>query len=134
MLGIGKVTMAEKKKGPRQKPLPGMENRKIAALQDAAMSYAEIRDERQALSAQEVDLKKKLIGLMHKYKKTEYIFGTVKINLVMEEETVKVKIKRDSEEEYGGTPAEEADEGDIANHGEEEEPESEDEEEAEAEE
>lgn len=82
------------KKGPRQTALPGMEDRAIAALQDAAMSYAEIRDQRVALSAQEVELKNQLLDLMHGYKKTHYSHGNVVIDIVPEKETIKVKIKK----------------------------------------
>lgn len=57
---------------PRQAALPGMENTKIAAIENAALDYAEIRDQRQALTIQEVDLKSKLLKLMHANGKTEY--------------------------------------------------------------
>ena len=82
------------KKAPRQDSLPTMENRKIKALQDAAMDYANIRDQRVALSAQEVDLKQKLIDLMHKHEKETYTYQGVTITLVMEQENVKVKIAK----------------------------------------
>ena len=79
--------------------LPGMEESKIQPLQDKAIAYAEIRDKRQKLTSEEVELKAELLKLMKKYKKTEYEFEGVKIELVMEEETVKVKIKKVVEEE-----------------------------------
>jgi len=47
--------MAKKKsKIARQKDLPGMEDRKITAIENAAQDYAEIRDQRQELTTQEV--------------------------------------------------------------------------------
>lgn len=54
-----------KKKIARQKDLPGMEDRKITAIENAAQDYAEIRDQRQELTTQEVELKTKLLKLMH---------------------------------------------------------------------
>jgi hypothetical protein len=92
----------EATKKARQKPLPGMEQRVIQDLQDAALSYAEVRDERMALSQREGELKKDLLKLMHKYKKKEYSYEGVTVTLVMEEETVKVRVrapKEDDEEE-----------------------------------
>lgn len=90
--------MAKEKKG-RQEALPGMESRKIKALQDAALDYAEIRDQRQALTAQEVELKGKLIDLMHKYDKETYTYQGVTITLIHEEESVRVKVAKQKSEE-----------------------------------
>ena len=81
------------KKIPRQDRLPGMADAKIAALHNAAMDYAEIRDQRQELTKSEVELKEKLIGLMHAHKKTVYDYNGVHIELIVEEETVKVKVR-----------------------------------------
>lgn len=92
----------------KQDALPGLENRKIKALQDAAMDYADIRDQRQALTTQEVELKQKLIDLMHKHERETYTYQGVTITLVHEEENVKVKVskpKSDDDEEVG-EPAE----------------------------
>ena len=59
----------EVKKGPRQQHLPEMEDNKIAVLEDLALYYAEVRDERMGLSQQEVELKGKLLDLMKAQKK-----------------------------------------------------------------
>jgi len=83
----------EKKSKPKQKQLPTMEDRQIQELQDKAIEYAQVRDERMALSKQEGELKTDLLKLMHKHKKTEYTYNGVTVLLVMEEETVKVKVK-----------------------------------------
>jgi len=80
----------------KQQRLPGTEG-KIADLQDAAEKYAGIRDERQELTKQEVDLKGKLLGLMKRHKLTEYKYGGVEINVIVEEETVKVRIAKQKE-------------------------------------
>lgn len=84
-------------KSSKQEALPGMADRKLKDLHDAAISYAEKRDERQQLLAEEVELKGKLLDLMHKHKKEEYTYEDVHISIVHEEETVKVKIKKAKE-------------------------------------
>jgi len=89
--------MAAKKKSAkkvRQKRLPGMADSKLEALHDAALSYAEIRDQRQALTKQEVELKGSLLTLMHKHKKDHYEYNGVTVDLVAEQETVKVRVKK----------------------------------------
>jgi hypothetical protein len=85
-----KKTMARAK----QTDLPGMENRMIPALQEALLEYAEIRDERMALSAKEVELKGKVLGLMHQYKKTEYDYDGVHAEIIVESEKVKVTVPK----------------------------------------
>lgn len=88
--------MAKKKaavKIPRQDQLPGIEDKKIAAIENAALDYAEIRDQRQDLTTQEVELKKKLIKLMHAKELQEYKRNGISVKLVLEEESVKVRVK-----------------------------------------
>src|ERR1035438_1794730 len=85
-------------KSARQDRLPGMADAKIQALHNAAMDYADIRDQRQALTKQEVDLKEKLIGLMHAHKKTVYDYNGVHIELIVEEETVRVRVRSEDDE------------------------------------
>ena len=97
--------MAKEKKN-RQEALPGLENRKIKALQDAAMDYADIRDQRVALTSQEVELKQKLIDLMHKHERETYVYQGVTITLVHEEESVRVKVAKQKEDEEGDEEAE----------------------------
>jgi len=87
------------KKGPRQESLPEMGDRNIEALQDAALSYAEVRDQRMNLGRQEVELKSKLLDLMHAHNKESYVFGNVSITIVHEEENVKVKVRSDEPEQ-----------------------------------
>ena len=88
----------EAKKRPKQDDLPGMENREIKDLNDAAMEYAGIRDERQALTLQEVGLKSKILSLMPKHKMSDYVFEGIEIHIIVEEEGVKVKIPKKDEE------------------------------------
>ena len=89
----------EVKKGARQQQLPEMEDNKISVLEDLALSYAEVRDERMGLSKQEVELKGKLLDLMKAQKKEHYHRGNIKIDIVHEKENVKVKVKTGQEEE-----------------------------------
>ena len=78
----------------KKQNLPGMEDRAIEALESAAIDYAEVRDERIALNAREVQLKGLLLGLMKQHKRERYENDAVSIRLVHEKETVKVKIKK----------------------------------------
>jgi hypothetical protein len=88
-----KAKPAEKKsKGPRQKPLPGMEDRALQELEAKAEEYAEVRDERMSLTEQESELNAELLLLMKKYKKSEYHHGDVHCWVKYTEEKVKVKI------------------------------------------
>lgn len=116
------------KKKARQKRLPGMADAKLEALHNAALDYAEVRDKRQELTKEEVNLKGTLLTLMHKHKKDHYEYNGVTIDLVTEQETVKVRIAKakvdsDEPEEISETSTEveeqEPDETDL----EEEEPE-----------
>ena len=100
------------KKGPRQKSLPGMEDRAIESLNDAALAYDEVKKERMGLTKQEVEAKKKVSDLMHAQKKKRYHFGNILIDLVPEGEKVKVKILPEgtepSDEDLEKNAAEEA--------------------------
>src|SRR5262245_17900012 len=85
-----------KKARPQPQSLPGMENRALEDLRAAALEYADIRDQRQALTAQEVALKAKVLGLMKAHKRSVYEYEGIEIRIVVEEETVKVKIDREA--------------------------------------
>lgn len=84
-------------KKPRQARLPAMEDPAIEELESAAEEYADIRDRRQALTTEEVRLKKDLLNLMHREKKTEYNHGGVSIKVIVESEKVKVRIAKDKD-------------------------------------
>ena len=81
-----------KKASPRQKALPGMEDRALAALEAKAEEYADIRDERMQLTEQESELNDELLALMKKHKKAEYHHGEVHCWVKATDEKVKVKI------------------------------------------
>lgn len=82
-----------------QNDLPGMSDRKIEALQDAAEEYAKKRDRRMKLLAEEVELKGELLKLMKRHKKEEYVYDGITISIVPGEETVKVRIAKAKDEE-----------------------------------
>ena len=84
---------AKAKKGPRQKDLPGMEDRALKALDNAALRYAEVRDQRMELNKQEVEAKGLVLEMMHKHNKKTYRHGNIAIDIVPEGEKVKVRIK-----------------------------------------
>jgi len=103
-----KKAVAKKKAAPkaerknkiaRQSRLPGMEDTKIKLLEDTALDYKEMRDERQRIGRDEVTLKNRLLELMHKEKKTEYHRNGISIKVLVEKESVKVKVKAEGEAE-----------------------------------
>ncbi len=86
-----------KRRIPRQEVLPGVGDTKIAAIENAALDYAEIRDQRQELTKQEVDLKKKLLDLMHAKEITEYKRNGISVKVILEQENVKVRVRAEDE-------------------------------------
>lgn len=75
-----------------QTELPGMENRHIADIEDAARNYARVRDKRMGLTLQEHDLKELLHQVMKRHEKTVYRVAEMEVKIVAKEETVKVKL------------------------------------------
>ena len=88
---------AKKRRIPRQEVLPGVGDVKIAAIENAALDYAEIRDQRQELTKKEVDLKQRLLELMHAKDITEYKRNGISVKVVLEQENVKVRVKDEDE-------------------------------------
>lgn len=93
-VGGGTETPAEPVQRPRQQRIPGTEDAKIDALEEIAEDYAEIRDKRQLLTVQEVDLKSKVLDLMKANGKEHYRRNGVEITIIHEDETVKVRVKK----------------------------------------
>lgn len=87
------------KKSARQQGLPGMEDRAVNSLEELALSYADIRDSRIALSVQEGDKKKELIKEMKRLKKEHYKRDGITVDLVHEKENIKVRVKARGEED-----------------------------------
>jgi len=90
-----KESTAKAKKIPRQKSLPGMGDAKIAVIENLALDYAEIRDQRVSLTAREVAVKEKLIKKMHRLRKTEYRRNGIRVTLTVEKEGIKVRVKEE---------------------------------------
>lgn len=83
----------EIKSGPRQQRLPEMEDPKIQSLEDKALEYAEVRDQRISLSQKEGEFKGQLLQLMKAQKREHYHHGSIRIDIVHEKENIKVKVK-----------------------------------------
>lgn len=94
-----KAKKATKRAKPRTPALPGMEDHAIRPLESVARRYAEIRDERQELTREEVALKASAKTLMHKHGKTVYKHGGVSIRLIPGEEGIKVKVSKPGEDD-----------------------------------
>ena len=84
---------------PKQARLPGQEDPEIEELVGAAEAYAEIRDKRMALTEKETASKGEVLQLMKKHHKTHYKHDGIEITVVDEEETVKVRVHKDGEDE-----------------------------------
>lgn len=86
-------------KKARQKALPGMESRGIAAIERAAHAYVDARDQRMAVGEEEQRRHAKLIAVMKSHGKTTYLHRDgdemidIKISAKDPEEKAKVKIK-----------------------------------------
>jgi hypothetical protein len=93
-----KPSAPKKQKKPKQMRIPGTEDAKIDALEDLAEEYAGVRDQRMALSANEVDLKGKLLLAMKTNNKEKYKRDGIEIRIVHEQENVKVKVKKGEED------------------------------------
>jgi hypothetical protein len=88
----------EPKKGKRQKTLPGMENKHLEDIEEAAITYAGIRDRRMELTRQETDARDLLMQVMKRHSKTEYRVEEMEIRIVPVDEKIKVRILGEKEE------------------------------------
>jgi CRISPR/Cas system-associated exonuclease Cas4 (RecB family) len=86
-------------KKPKQNRLPGMEDAKIDELHSLAEDYVDIRDRRMDLNKQETPLKQQLLAAMHAQNKTHYRHNGLIIDVVHENEKVRVKLTREEEAE-----------------------------------
>ena len=98
---------------PKNQDLPGLSDRAIKPLEDAAEAYADLRDQKQQLAADETDLKAKVLKLMHQHGKTSYHRGGITIT-VEELENVKVRGRRKGDDQDDAETGEDAPEGDAA--------------------
>jgi hypothetical protein len=91
-----KPTKKSKEAPPR---LPTMEDSAIHELNQAALDYDEGRDERMEMTKREVELKTKLIALMHRHNRKTYVYEDIEIELIPEGEKVKVRVRKEKEED-----------------------------------
>jgi hypothetical protein len=97
---IKKAKKANKKNAhPKQARLPTMAQPEIPELDAAAERYVSIRDQRMALTKDEVGAAAVLLELMHKHKLTVYELDDESRVLIDAKEKVKVqKVKDDRDE------------------------------------
>jgi len=92
-----------KKRRPRQKQLPGLEDPSIPELDKAAEAYVAVRDERMELTKEEVTKRDTVQRLMIEHGLTSYRFDSKVVSIVPGVDKVKVKA-------VGGDPDDEEDE------------------------
>jgi hypothetical protein len=83
-----------KKKHPRSRPLPGLENVRIDELDECATSISEIREQMNELRAQETDQLKIALGVMRANKKTSWRHAGVELVRVPGEEKLRVRTSK----------------------------------------
>ena len=96
--GVG--PLEEEDKPAKQGRLPEMEDTAIEEIEEAALTYAKIRDRRMALTDQEVTSKGALLTVMQKHKKMEYHrhtpkHGAIHVERKPEGEKLKVRVEED---------------------------------------
>lgn len=82
----------------KQVDLPGMENRNIPEIEEAAETYRDARDERIACSKTESDRKQRLIEIMQKHNRTLYAYKGLLVDLTKKLD-VKVRTERSKDDE-----------------------------------
>ena len=87
-----------KKAKAKQTALPGLENRDIPEIEEAAERYRDIRDDRIAMSRDEAEAKQSLIEVMKKHNRTVYTHNGLSVTLE-EIDNVKVKAAKKADEE-----------------------------------
>jgi hypothetical protein len=92
-------------RAPRQKRLPGMEDAKLDELHTLSEDYVKVRDRRIALNKEEKPLKDQLLAAMHRHGKTHYHHNGLLIDVIHENEKVRVKLTKDGDEESEGASA-----------------------------
>lgn len=91
-----------KRERQRQKEFAGMERVRIPELEEAAYELRDVRSERQALTAQEVELAERISGLMKEHKLKSYrLDGDDEVVIIPSE--FKVKVRKVKEEKDPST-------------------------------
>jgi len=108
------VAPAKARRGTaRNQDLPGMEDREIRELEEVALAYGEVRDQRMALNVEEASLKGTALQLMKKFGKTIYKHAGVEIRVIPGEEDVKVKVKKPGEDDDNDHVADDGSSDDV---------------------
>lgn len=81
---------------PKQPDLPGMENRKIADLQEAAEKLLHISDQKKQLAAKEKEAGLELIKIMRRHKREHYRYKGIVVTII--EGNDKVQVRETAEE------------------------------------
>jgi len=81
-----------------QEELKGIERPSIKDIEEAAAAYETVRDQRMALTQEEIKSKAALLALMKKHKQKKYRFDERIVEIVPGEESVKVKKATESKE------------------------------------
>lgn len=76
----------------KTKDLPGMEDRVIQDLHDAALEYDSVKKQRMKLTAEEVKKKTAVRDLMHKHKRKHYAYDGIEVTLEPPDGDDKVKV------------------------------------------
>jgi len=85
-----------RKPRPKQGQLPGLEDPKIPAIDEAADNYAEVRDERMELTKTEVTRRDTLLRLMQENGLETYRYDGRVVKVVKSEIKVKVVAAKDA--------------------------------------
>lgn len=80
------------KKPIKQRALPGMEDKANRVLEEIAISYADVRDRRMALGAEEATLKQRAMSELKRLGRQGYHRNGIDISIIPGEETIKVKV------------------------------------------
>jgi len=83
---------------PRQPNLPGTDDRAIRDLEETAQHLADVRTQSTRLQLEVVTLKDRLLHMMKAHGKRSYHRKGIAIDVVAENETVKVRVQRADEE------------------------------------
>jgi len=75
-----------------QDRLPEMDDPQIEELEAAARDYAFARDKRQLQTQKEVTEKQNVLEVMRRHKRTKYVHGGISIEIIPENEKVRVRI------------------------------------------
>jgi hypothetical protein len=76
----------------KQRALPGMEDRANRELEEIALAYAEVRDRRVALLAEEVTLKQRAFATLKRLGRQTYHRDGIDMAIIPGEDTLKVKV------------------------------------------